>query len=243
MQKVVVISGSSRGLGRALAASFGRAGYRLLVNGRDPLTLEIARHELARAGFQVLGVVADVSTREGAQRVVKQAMARFGQIDVLVNNAGALGPGGQPPLERVHVEALLALMAQNVGGPLLLTQAALPALRASGGSVLTVTSDAGVQGYPGWGAYGASKAAVEALVRSWAAEERGVRFHSIDPGDVRTDMHQAAFPGEDISDRLDPAAVTEPFVWLAQTPDSGLRLEAGQWLARQARTQEVRHVG
>jgi NAD(P)-dependent dehydrogenase (short-subunit alcohol dehydrogenase family) len=216
--KAVLITGSSQGLGLALARAFAGAGARVVLNGRGLAALEAARAELEAAGADVLAVRADASDPAGIARLVEAALARYGRIDVLINNAGILGPSPRPALAEFSAADLAEVFRANVIGPALVTQAVLPHMRAQGGGlIINVTSDAGQTGYPGWGGYGASKAALERLTESWAAELEGtgVRINAVNPGDLNTEMQQLAYPGEDVSDRLDPAAVTGAFLWLA----------------------------
>lgn len=216
--QVIVITGSSMGLGRALAQAFAQAGARVVINARGAVALEATHQELEAQGAESLAVVADVTQPEGIARLVEAALARFGRIDVLINNASILGPSPRPDLDQFRAEELAELFRANVIGPVLLTQAVLPTMRAQGrGLIINVTSDAGQTGYAGWGGYGASKAALERISESWAAELEGtgVRVNAVNPGDLNTAMHQLAFPDEDISDRLDPATVTGVFLWLA----------------------------
>lgn len=231
MRKTVVISGSSRGLGLALAHAFGAAGWSLVINGRDVARLDRARRELARAGYMVLAVAADLTEADAPERLVAEVNARFGGFSLLINNAGVLGPAPRPVLADARPEGIRAALEGNLLGPIRLTQAALPTLRVHAGTVICVTSDAAKGGYPGWGVYGLTKAALELATRTWAAEERQVRFHLVDPGDLRTGMQQAAFPREDISDRLDPAEVTDAFLMLATAPETGLRVRAAEFRA------------
>lgn len=215
---VVLITGSSKGLGRALAHAYADAGARVVINARGETALEATRKELEAKGAQVLAVVADATRPTDIERLVKQAINRFGRIDVLINSAGILGPSPRPNLADFVASDLAELFRANTIGPILMTQAVLPhMLRQKSGLIINVTSDAGQTGYPGWGGYGATKAALELVTESWAAELEGtgVRVNAINPGDLQTEMHQLAFPGEDISDRLDPFTVTDIFVWLA----------------------------
>jgi NAD(P)-dependent dehydrogenase (short-subunit alcohol dehydrogenase family) len=196
-----VVTGGSRGLGRALVGALVGRGWTVVTDGRDRLGLDRLGQELgAGPGTLVTepGDVADPSHRAGLARVVEDLGPG---LDLLVNNAGGLGPSPLPPLSAYPLDALEALYRLNVVAPLGLIQELLPALRAAAGRILNITSDAAVEAYPGWGGYGSSKAALEALTAVIGAEETGVSVYSVDPGDLRTDMHQAAFPGEDISDR------------------------------------------
>ncbi|HLV99134.1 MAG TPA: SDR family oxidoreductase [Ktedonobacterales bacterium] len=217
--KVAVITGSSKGLGRALAHAYAGAGARVVINARHAATLEATRNELvAKPGYQVAALPADVTRPGDIARLVDFALARYGRIDVLINNAGILGPSPRPDMVDLSAADLAEIFRANVIGPMLMTQAVLPHMLAQkSGLIINVTSDAGQTGYPGWGGYGASKAALELITESWAAELEGtgVRVNAVNPGDLQTEMHQLAFPGEDISDRLDPFTVTDLFVWLA----------------------------
>ena len=216
--KVVLITGSSKGLGRALAHAFADAGASVVLNARGAAALEAAHRELEAKGAPVLAVRADATQPDEIGRLVDAALSRFGRIDVLINNAGTLGPSPRPAVSECAAAELAEIFRANVIGPVLVTQAVLPHLSAQGGgSIINVTSDAGQTGYPGWGGYGASKAALELLTQSWAAElaGTGVRVNAVNPGDLNTEMQQMANPGEDVSDRLDPFTVTGVFLWLA----------------------------
>src|SRR6478609_3489194 len=206
-----LITGASRGLGRALAADLGRAGFDLVIDARDAAALDAGAGALRAAGATVTAVPGDVT--DPAHRAALLA-ACAGRLDLLVNNAGTLGASPLPALADYPADELRAAFEVNVIAPVALTQLALPLLRASGGAVLNITSDAAVEAYAGWGGYGAAKAALEQASNVLAAEELAVRVWWADPGDLRTDMHQAAFPGEDISDRPEPASVVPAFVRL-----------------------------
>ncbi|MGA8297566.1 MAG: SDR family NAD(P)-dependent oxidoreductase, partial [Acidimicrobiales bacterium] len=163
----------------------------------------------------------------GHRRALVSAAQGLGWLDLLVNNAGTLGPSPLPKVRDLAPVALRDAFRTNVEAPLALIQLALPLLEASGGTVVNVTSDAAVQAYEGWGGYGATKAALEQLSKVLAAEEKKVAVYSLDPGDMRTAMHQAAFPGEDISDRPLPDEVAPALLrLLAQRPPSGRYLAA-----------------
>ena len=199
---VAVITGGSRGLGLALARALGERGWRLVVDARGTAELEAAASELATT-TEVVAVAGDV-TDAAHRRAVVAAAERLGGLDLLVNNASVLGPSPQPTLEHYPLDVLSRVYATNVVAPLGLVQLALPLLRSSRGRIVNVTSDAAVEAYERWGGYGSSKAALEQLSSVLAAEEPEVRVWSVDPGDMRTRMHQEAFPGEDISDRPPP---------------------------------------
>jgi NAD(P)-dependent dehydrogenase (short-subunit alcohol dehydrogenase family) len=215
MNRVALITGGSRGLGAALAAFLAGQGYNLVLTAREAETLESTARALARYGGRVRAVPGDVADPEHRWRLVAAA-GELGRLDLLVSNASELGPTPLPPLAEYPLEALERVFAVNVLSPLGLVQEALPLLERSGGLVVNVSSDAALGGYPGWGGYGASKAALDLVSLTLAHElaARGVAVVSVDPGDLRTRMHQAAFPGEDISDRPLPE-VTVPFwAWL-----------------------------
>jgi NAD(P)-dependent dehydrogenase (short-subunit alcohol dehydrogenase family) len=197
--EIALITGASRGLGLALAQALADRGYGLAIDARGSDDLEAAQAALARraAVTAIPGDVADPAHREE----LVAAAVRMGRLRLLVNNASVLGPSPQPDLDAYPLELLDAVYRINVLAPLGLIQLALPALAAAGGAVLNITSDAAVENYPGWGGYGSSKAALEQLSNVLAAEHPGLRVYWADPGDMRTRMHQQAFPGEDISDR------------------------------------------
>jgi NAD(P)-dependent dehydrogenase (short-subunit alcohol dehydrogenase family) len=226
-----LITGASRGLGRALAAGLAREGFDLIIDARDRAALGAPAGALRAAGpaaqrpgsRAVTAIPGDVTDPLHRSALVDAA---GGRLDLLVNNAGTLGASPLPALADYPVAELRAAFEANVIAPIALTQLALPLLRASGGAVLNITSDAAVEAYAGWGGYGAAKAALEQASNVLAAEELAVRVWWADPGDLRTDMHQAAFPGEDISDRPEPASVVPAFVRLVTE-----RLPSGRYRA------------
>ena len=222
---VAIVTGASRGLGRALAEELAHHGWRLVVDARTAGPLEELAARLEAAGAVVRAVPGDVTDDGHRRRLVDEAAA-LGSLDLVVHNAGALGPSPLPPLAELPIDALAPLMAVNVAAPLGLVQVALPLLRRSRGTVVAVTSDAAVEAYGGWGAYGASKAALEQLHRVLAAEEPEVRVVVFDPGDMRTQMHQDAFPGEDISDRPDPSVAAAALRRLVESAAAGGRHRA-----------------
>ena len=223
--KIALVTGASRGLGRALAAGLAREGYALITDARNAAALEAAAQGIRAQGGTVTvlaGDVADPAHRAALGRAAGQA----GRLDLLVNNAGTLGASPLPALADYPAEELRTAFEVNVIAPIALTQLVLPLLRAAGGAVLNITSDVAVEAYAGWGGYGAAKAALEQASNVLAAEELAVRVWWADPGDLRTDMHQQAFPGEDISDRPLPSSVVPAFVRLI-----GERLPSGRYRA------------
>jgi NAD(P)-dependent dehydrogenase (short-subunit alcohol dehydrogenase family) len=218
--RIAVITGASRGLGLALAHGLAADGFHLIVDARDGAALRAAVAGLADPSVitAVPGDIADPQHRAD----LAEAANRRGGADLLVNNAGTLGASPLPALADYPIAELRASFEVNVLAPIALTQLLLPSLRARGGAVLNITSDAAVEAYAGWGGYGAAKAALEQASNVLAAEENVVRVWWVDPGDLRTQMHQDAFPGEDISDRPLPAAVVPALRWLiAERPPSG----------------------
>jgi NAD(P)-dependent dehydrogenase (short-subunit alcohol dehydrogenase family) len=213
-QATALITGAGRGLGLALARSLLASGWRVVADARR------AGH-LAAALPGAIIVPGDV-TDPGHRDALATAVSELGRLDLLVNNASDLGPSPLPRLADVPLAAARRVLETNVLAPLALTQLFLPLLRASGGALVNVSSDAAVEAYAGWGAYGSSKAALDQLTAVLAAEEKGLAVYSVDPGDMRTEMHQAAFPGEDISDRPEPEAVVPALIALiAARPPSG----------------------
>ena len=188
-----IVTGASRGLGLALTSSLSQRGWRIVVDARDGAALERATGALPGVTW-LAGDVRDAAHRAA---LVEAAGER---IDALVNNAGTLGPSPRPPLADFPLDELAALLDANVVAPLALVQLALPRL-APGAAVVDVTSDAAREPYDGWGGYGSAKAALDQLTAILAAEQPTLHVYAFDPGDMRTVMHQEAFPGEDISDR------------------------------------------
>jgi NAD(P)-dependent dehydrogenase (short-subunit alcohol dehydrogenase family) len=220
--RTALVTGASRGLGRALAAGLAREGYDLILDARNAGDLNAAAAGIGGAVTAIPGDVTDPAHRAALLRAAQAA----GRLDLLVNNAGTLGASPLPALADYPVDELRTAFEVNVIAPVALTQLLLPLLRASGGAVLNITSDAAVEAYAGWGGYGAAKAALEQASNVLAAEELTVRVWWADPGDIRTDMHQQAFPGEDISDRPRPEAVVPAFTRLVAE-----RLPSGRYRA------------
>jgi NAD(P)-dependent dehydrogenase (short-subunit alcohol dehydrogenase family) len=221
-----IVTGASRGLGLALARTLVAGGARVVIDARTADDLARAAAELGPAAVAVPGDLTDPAHRAA----LLAAAARLGELDLLVNNAGTLGPSPLPPVAALPVAALRELYEVNVLAPLALAQAALPALRTAGGVLVSITSDAALEAYPGWGGYGSAKAALERLSAVLAEEEPAVTVWTVDPGDLRTRMHQQAFPGEDISDRPLPETVAPGLAtMLAKRPASG-RYRLADWL-------------
>jgi NAD(P)-dependent dehydrogenase (short-subunit alcohol dehydrogenase family) len=211
-----VVTGASRGLGRALSTALAERGWSLVVDARDPAALAAASDALRRAGAaEVHAVAGDVADAGHRARLVAAA-ADAGGARLLVNNASTLGPSPQPRLADYPLAELERVYAVNTLAPLALAQALLPQLEHHGGRIVNVTSDAAVEPYEGWGGYGSAKAALEQLTAILAAETPGLRVYAFDPGDMRTQMHQDAFPGEDISDRPEPRSVVPALLRLVE---------------------------
>ena len=217
---VALVTGASRGLGLALARVLARRGWSVVVDARHPRELARAVDEVragAAPGAVVEAVAGDV-TDPAHRRALVAAAAALGPIDLLVNNASTLGVSPLPALTSYPLDELERVLAVNVLAPLALVQEAAPPLRrAASATVVNVTSDASVEAYDGWGGYGLSKAALDHLGAVLAIEEPGLRVLSVDPGDLRTQMHQDAFPGEDISDRPLPETVVPDLLRLVES--------------------------
>ncbi len=196
--RTALITGASRGLGLALARRLAKDGWNLIIDSRGEEALEAARAELAEK-TRVVAIPGDVTDAEHRRALAEEAQA-IGGLDALVNNASVLGPSPQPNLLDYPLDVLEKVYRTNAIAPLALIQAVRDELK-PGARIVNVTSDAGVEPYPGWGGYGSSKAALEQLSAILAAENPELRVYWVDPGDMRTRMHQEAFPGEDISDR------------------------------------------
>ncbi|MGA2835773.1 MAG: SDR family oxidoreductase [Acidimicrobiales bacterium] len=206
---VALITGGSRGFGRALAVDLAADGWTLVIDGRDRAALQQVADHLTGLGARTVAIAGDV-VDPGHRSALIEATGELGPLDLLVNNAGALGPSPLPRVGDYPLDELRRVYEVNVLAPLSLLQAALPRLRLAHGTAVTLTSDAATEAYEGWGGYGSSKAALDQLHRILAAEEPLVHVYLFDPGDMRTAMHQAAFPGEDISDRPEPETVVAP---------------------------------
>jgi NAD(P)-dependent dehydrogenase (short-subunit alcohol dehydrogenase family) len=231
--QVALITGASRGLGLQVARLYAQRGLGLILTARGAEALEHVVREV-RPVTDVVALAGDVADPQHADRLVSAGLEHFGRIDVLINNASELGPSPMPDLEHLPIDDLETVLRVNVVAPLHLAQLVLPGMRARGsGLIVNVTSDAGVEAYPTWGGYGASKAALEHLSRVLAAELEGsgVRVFVVDPGDMDTAMHRAAEPGVNLSHLPGPHVVAPAFLRLLDEPAPFGRFEAQRLLA------------
>ncbi|HEV2097209.1 MAG TPA: SDR family oxidoreductase [Chthoniobacterales bacterium] len=233
--KNILITGASQGLGRELALAFAKNGAAgLSLAARHLTALQNVRDEVRQIASttNVLTIEADVSKAKDIERLVATTLDAFaGRLDVLVNNASTIGPSPMPFLLDYPLEDFQNVLHTNLIGPFLLIKNLLPAMIENGGSIINVTSDAGANGYPGWGAYGISKFGLEGMSQTWASEleETGVRVNWVDPGNMNTAMHRAAEPEEDPSEWSDPVSAVDVFVFLASDESkavTGKRLRA-----------------
>ena len=217
---LALITGASRGLGLALVQRLAADGWELIVDARDEAALRGAVEGVDGPG-QVIAVPGDIA--DARHRAALGAeVRRHGDLDLLVNNASTLGPSPRPDLDVYPIDAFERVLEVNVVAPLALIQEVLPNFRRDGGTIVNITSDAAVEPYEGWGGYGASKAALDQLTAILGAEQTGLHVYAFDPGDMRTEMQQEAFPGEDISDRPEPESVVATLLRLIhERPPSG----------------------
>jgi len=231
---VAIVTGASRGLGQALATGLVQAGWSVVIDGRDRSTLNASADRMraeATEGARVVAVAGDITDAEHRHALVDAAVA-LGGLDLLVNNAGTLGTSPLPSLADYPLDELRVAFEVNVVAPLGLVQDVLPFLLDSPRPrLIDITSDAGVEAYEGWGGYGAGKAALDHLGAVLAVEFPSLTVWSVDPGDLRTVMHQAAFPGEDISDRPEPSTVVPAFLDLIESDRPSGRYRAAELLA------------
>jgi NAD(P)-dependent dehydrogenase (short-subunit alcohol dehydrogenase family) len=229
LNRTALITGASRGLGLALARTLARGGWTLIIDARGKEALESARTELSRDTrvIAIPGDIADPEHREDLAGAAREA----GGVDALVNNASILGPSPQPDLLDYPLDVFEQVYRTNVVSPLALIQALYGELKPQA-RIINVTSDAAVEPYEGWGGYGSSKAALEQLSNILAAENPGLRVYRVDPGDMRTQMHQEAFPEEDISDRPLPEVNVPGFIELLTGDLPSGRYEARELSAR-----------
>ena len=224
---VAIVTGASRGFGRALTAALLDRGWAVVGDARRASELKTTARELNSTQLIALpGDVTDPSHRDA----LVGAATTAGPLRLLVNNASRLGPSPQPALSDYPARELSAVYQTNLFAPLALIQAGLPALTDNAGVIVNLTSDAAVEPYPGWGGYGSSKAALDQLSAVLAAEASTVPVYAFDPGDMRTEMHQAAFPDEDISDRAEPESVVPALLRLLDTRPASGRYRAADLL-------------
>lgn len=224
MKQVVMITGASKGLGRALALGFAKQGALLAIAARGEAGLREVQREAEALGAEVIAVVGDLSVARDVERFVAQTEATYGRVDVLINNASILGPSPMPYLLDYPEEDFAEVLRVNAMGPFLVTRRVIPGmLQRNSGSVINITSEAGHVGYAGWGAYGISKFAVEGLTETWADEvgESAVRVNMVDPGEMDTEMHALAVPDCDY-ELADPKEILDVFFYLASDESKGV---------------------
>jgi NAD(P)-dependent dehydrogenase (short-subunit alcohol dehydrogenase family) len=227
-QPTAVVTGASQGLGKALTIALAARGWRIVADARGP-----ELDELAVDLPDVIAVRGDV-TDPVHREALAAAVDALGRLDLLVNNASDLGPSPLPALGRYPLDALRAVYETDVVAPLALAQLLLPHLRDAGGIIVNISSDASVEAYPGWGGYGSAKSALDQLSAVLGVEEPDLRVYAIDPGDMRTAMHQAAFPGEDISDRPEPQDVVPALLRLLDARPASGRYRATEYAVSEA---------
>ena len=219
--KVALVTGASQGLGRALALAYVKEGASLVLNSRSEQGVRLVAQEAENLGAEVLALGADVSEGADVEGMVNAAVERFGHVDVLVNNAGLLGP--RVVIEEYPEGDWQRVIDANLTGPYLVSKAVIPRMR-EGGSIINVVSGVSVQGRAEWGAYSVSKFGVEGLTQILAAEleGRGMRVNAVDPGGMRTEMRAAAYPEEDPTTRITPEENTAVFLYLASDESKGV---------------------
>jgi NAD(P)-dependent dehydrogenase (short-subunit alcohol dehydrogenase family) len=219
--KVAVITGASQGLGRALAFAYAKEGAQVVINSRSEESIGPVAEEAESTGAEILALAVDVSESADVERMVGVAVERFGRIDVLVNNAGVLGP--RVAIVEYPEDEWRWVIDANLTGPFLVSKAVIPYMP-EGGSIVNVVSGVSIEGRAGWGAYSISKFGVEGLTQILAAEleERGIRVNAVDPGGMRTEMRAAAYPEEDPTTRITPEENTDVFLYLASDESKGV---------------------
>jgi NAD(P)-dependent dehydrogenase (short-subunit alcohol dehydrogenase family) len=219
--KAAMITGASQGLGRALALAHAKEGAQVVINSRNEESIRPVAGEAESLGAEVLALAVDVSKSADVKRLVDAAVERFGRIDVLINNAGLLGP--RVAIEEYPEDEWRRVLDANLTGPFLVSKAVTPHMP-EGGSIVNVVSGVSVEGRPEWGAYSVSKFGIEGLTQILAAElkERGIRVNAVDPGGMRTDMRAAAYPEEDPMTRITPEGNTDVFLYLASDESKGV---------------------
>ena len=219
--KVAMITGASQGLGRALAVAYAKEGTQIVINSRQEESIRPVAEEAESTGAEVLALAADVSRSADVERLVGAATQRFGRVDVLVNNAGVLGP--RVAIVEYPEDEWRQVIDANLTGPFLVSKAVIQHMP-EGGSIVNVVSGVSIEGRPEWGAYAVSKFGVEGLTQILAAEveERGIRVNAVDPGGMRTEMRAAAYPEEDPMTRITPEENTEVFLYLASDESKGI---------------------
>jgi NAD(P)-dependent dehydrogenase (short-subunit alcohol dehydrogenase family) len=227
---LALVTGASRGLGRALARGLADNGWGLILDARTAADLDAVAADLGAA--LVAAIHGDVTDPEHRAELIESVNEQGGGLDLLIANASTLGPSPQPALADYPLDELRRVYEVNVLAPLALAQLLIPALAARSGTIVNITSDASVEPYEGWGGYGSSKAALDQLTAILGAEQPSLRVYAVDPGDMRTQMHQDAFPGEDISDRPEPETVVPALLELLQS-----RPKSGRYRASDFRTQ------
>lgn len=230
-RKTVLITGATRGLGLALARALSHKGWYLIFDARNARVVAKIAEELSSL-TKITAIAGDV-TDEGHRRALAIAAEAHQGLDAVINNAGILGPSPQPCLVEYPLDILEKVYRVNAIAPLGIIQAVRHELK-PGARILNISSDAGVEAYEGWGGYGSSKAALEQLSAVLAVENPSLRVYSVDPGDMRTQMHQEAFPGEDISDRPLPEVSAAGIIRLLEED-----LPSGRYIARQLIREEV----
>lgn len=234
---VALVTGASRGLGLALTATLVDRGWHVIADARDEARLSDAIAGLATPEA-VLAVPGDVSDPRHRQALA-EAVTRLGRLDLLVGNASVLGPSPQPRLADYPLDALETVYAVNAFAPVALVQLLLPSLRATGGRVVHLSSDAAVEAYAGWGGYGSAKAALDQLTAVLAVEEPTLKVYAFDPGDMATDLQQQAFPDEDVSGRPDPTTVVPSLLRLVEGNRPSGRYRSSELAAQAALTEDA----